>query len=189
MQEAGASLEVVALVAEEIEAMQAVMDARKLKERDRKREKRLIEKSQKSANGGGQSGTVRAIPPHTPLSSSNLLPFSPTSQTLPKKVSKDTTKGVPGIELPDWLPAETWAAFLAMRKSIKKPASDFAQRKLIAKLERLNKRFDAAKLLERSIINSWQDIYEPRAGEEEDYLRRVKPTILWADNMRDKQRG
>jgi hypothetical protein len=76
------------------------------------------------------------------------------------------------VALPDWLNAETWAAFLDMRRSIKKPITMFGQRKLLAKLEAMDRTgFDAGKLLERSIINCWQDIYPPKAGEEEGYRK------------------
>lgn len=54
--------------------------------------------------------------------------------------------------------------FIKMRKLIKKPLTDFALTKLINKLEKitLDPKAQIA-VLENSILNNWQDIYEPRA--------------------------
>lgn len=62
---------------------------------------------------------------------------------------------------PDWLPLETWDAFIKMRKRIKKPPTDFAVKLLIKKLDgfRANGQ-DVQAILERSITSSWQDLYE-----------------------------
>jgi hypothetical protein len=120
MTEAGAPPEAIALAVEEIEAMQAIMDARRLKERDRKREKREAEKSQKSAVGGGMSAESRGqkvlsfpsltTPPVPPLQTTP--PLSPTN-TLPLPLSTETSSRARATawredqEFPDdWL---TWA--------------------------------------------------------------------------------
>ena len=47
-----------------------------------------------------------------------------------------------------------------MRKSIKKPATNKAIEMIIIKLEKVNNEEQAIKMLERSIINNWQDVYE-----------------------------
>ena len=49
-----------------------------------------------------------------------------------------------------------------MRKSIKKPATNKAIEMIIIKLEKVNNEEQAIKMLERSIINNWQDVYLPR---------------------------
>jgi DNA-binding IclR family transcriptional regulator len=41
------------------------------------------------------------------------------------------------MTLPDWLPAEPWAAYLEMRKKIRKPMTEYAMKLLINKLERI----------------------------------------------------
>ena len=54
--------------------------------------------------------------------------------------------------------------FIKMRKLIKKPLTDFALRKLISKLQKItNNPQEQIALLEKSIVNNWQDIYEPKA--------------------------
>lgn len=53
--------------------------------------------------------------------------------------------------------------FIKMRKMMKKPLTDFALTKLINKLQKisLDPRVQTS-VLENSILNNWQDIYEPR---------------------------
>lgn len=54
--------------------------------------------------------------------------------------------------------------FIKMRKLMKKPLTDFALEKLINKLEKITIDPRAqVEILEKSILNNWQDIYEPRA--------------------------
>lgn len=68
-----------------------------------------------------------------------------------------------GDSLPDWLPLDAWAAFLAMRVKIKKPATDYAQKLLIKKLAAFYANdLDPGVILNQSIVNSWQDLYAPK---------------------------
>ena len=55
---------------------------------------------------------------------------------------------------------QTFSDFLEMRKTIKKPATKKAIEMIIIKLEKVNNEEQAIKMLERSIINNWQDVYE-----------------------------
>lgn len=55
--------------------------------------------------------------------------------------------------------------FIKMRQMIKKPLTDFALEKLIDKLFKMT--YDPAvqvEILENSILNNWQDIYQPKAA-------------------------
>ena len=57
--------------------------------------------------------------------------------------------------------------FIKMRKFIKKPLTDFALKKLINKLYRLSSDpSDQVTILETSILNNWQDIYELKEKQE-----------------------
>ena len=47
-----------------------------------------------------------------------------------------------------------------MRKSIKKPATNKAIEMIIIKLEKVNNEEQAIQMLENSILNNWQDVYE-----------------------------
>jgi hypothetical protein len=64
---------------------------------------------------------------------------------------------------PDWIPP-CWPEFLAMRARIKKPATPFAQKLVVAELAKLQAQgHDPAAVLEQSIRNGWQDVFPIRA--------------------------
>jgi len=63
--------------------------------------------------------------------------------------------------LPDWIPTETWDAFIEMRKRIKKPATDFAKKLIVGKLQKFKTQGqDVVAILEKSITSGWQDVFE-----------------------------
>ena len=65
------------------------------------------------------------------------------------------------VVFPDWLPKETWDAFIQMRKRIGKPPTDYAIKLIIAKLERFRANGqDVKQVLEKSITSGWQDVFE-----------------------------
>ena len=80
------------------------------------------------------------------------------TDTEQKQINKATSVA---FVLPDWIPQETWDAFLQMRKRIKKPATDYAIKLIIAKLERFKSNGqDVKQVLEKSITSGWQDVFE-----------------------------
>lgn len=77
-----------------------------------------------------------------------------------KAAAKKAATAPVGV-LPAWLPLEEWEGFLAMRKQIKKPATDLAQKAIIKKLAAFMERGMApADVLMQSIVKSWQDVFE-----------------------------
>lgn len=67
------------------------------------------------------------------------------------------------IQIPDWLPFDDWNDFVAMRKQIKKPMTDRAKSIVLGKLEEMkNRGIDISIVLQNSIANNWQNIYEPK---------------------------
>ena len=63
--------------------------------------------------------------------------------------------------LPDWMPADAWAGFLAMRTKTRKPPTPRAVELLIARLDEMRaKGQDVAKVLDQSTVNSWADLYD-----------------------------
>jgi hypothetical protein len=65
--------------------------------------------------------------------------------------------------LPDWLPMDAWQGWVEMRKQRKRPLTDRATARAINKLDVIRaKGHDIAELLDRSTINGWLDIYEPK---------------------------
>jgi hypothetical protein len=86
------------------------------------------------------------------------------STSIHKKKDKPTTARAP---LPEWLPLETWSAFLKMRKRIRRPATEDAEVLLIRKLESLRESGNPPKeVLEQSIRNSWQDVFALKGAQE-----------------------
>lgn len=65
------------------------------------------------------------------------------------------------IVYPDWLPLEAFNDFKGMRKQIKKPLTGKAEELIIKELLRLKESGNDPKtVLEKSIMNSWQGVFE-----------------------------
>lgn len=65
--------------------------------------------------------------------------------------------------LPDWLPMDAWNGWVEMRKQRKRPLTDRATSRAINKLEALQLAgHNITELLDRSTMNGWLDIYEPK---------------------------
>lgn len=81
----------------------------------------------------------------------------------PKRVRTET------FEIPDWVPAEPWAAFDVMRKRKKAPIDSYIAGRLFAKLESIAADgWDIAKVLDKATLNNWTDLYKPTAGRDDD---------------------
>jgi|SRR5882672_4426631 len=68
--------------------------------------------------------------------------------------------------LPDWLPKETWNAFIEMRKEMgaKHKATEHAQVLLIKKLDRMRKEGqDIEAVINESIMRSWTGLFPLKA--------------------------
>ena len=80
--------------------------------------------------------------------------------------------------LPDWLPSETWQAWVEYRKSIKAPLTPHAAKLLVAKLETLRtKGSDPVEVVNNSIMSGkWTGFYAikqdaaPAAPQKQEYL-------------------
>lgn len=76
--------------------------------------------------------------------------------------------------IPDWMPTDTWYAFLQMRKRIKKPATEYAVQLLIAKLDRFRQAgHDVQAILEKSITSGWQDVFEPKESVNKSFAQQA----------------
>lgn len=65
-----------------------------------------------------------------------------------------------GLELPEWLPRENWAAFVETRKRIKAPLTDRAMVLSIGELEKLRAQgHDPAAVLDQSVMNGWKGLF------------------------------
>lgn len=78
-----------------------------------------------------------------------------------KDTYTDNIKDNTSIALPDWMPVSDWEDFLSMRKAKKKYPTERAKELLIMELGKLkDKGGDVSLILQRSIKNSWIDVYE-----------------------------
>ena len=79
----------------------------------------------------------------------------------PKKKTKSKAAGAAVVDLPDWMPLESWSDFLDYRKEIKSPMSTRAQEMAIKKLEKFKKSGDdPVEVLEQSMINGWKGLFQ-----------------------------
>lgn len=85
----------------------------------------------------------------------------PVNNTSNKKESKNTYDEIVNSLVPDEDVKNAIYDFIKMRKLIKKPMTDRALTMLVNKLNKLSSSKDIQiKILEKSILNNWQDIYE-----------------------------
>lgn len=70
-----------------------------------------------------------------------------------------------GSSIPEWVPADAWNGFLAMRTKIKKPLTDRAVVRMLSRLSQFrDKGLNIGELLDEATAHCWQDIYEPKAA-------------------------
>ena len=77
-----------------------------------------------------------------------------------KENTKENTKERPFI-LPEYIPKETWAAYMAVRVKKRAAKTTYALTLIIKELEKINKDYGQAPLevLNKSIKNGWTDVY------------------------------
>lgn len=95
-----------------------------------------------------------------PLTESHPTPdtVSPNTSNTHQLTTKYIIEGYPL-----WLPIEAWQGWVEMRKQRKRPLTDRAKARALFKLEALHLAgHDINELLDRSTINGWLDIYEPK---------------------------
>jgi hypothetical protein len=67
------------------------------------------------------------------------------------------------LTLPPWLDAEAWLGFSEMRKKIKKPLTDRAERLLMKKLSDIRDMgHDPNDALDQSVVNCWTGVFPVR---------------------------
>lgn len=114
-------------------------------------------RARKAAIANGSQTDADAIPADsegTPEASLSTPTPTPTT------TEKTQRRGAPVCSLPEWVPAEAWERFAAMRKANRKPITAHAEGLLVAKLEQLRKEgHDPAGVLDQSTMNGWQGLF------------------------------
>lgn len=108
--------------------------------------------------------------PRAPKSSRTIIP---TEATLPTERARAK---VGGIVVPDWVPADAWAGFVAMRQRIRKPLTPRAAELLFAKLLRFQSEhgWPPGEVLDQSTEHAWAGIFELK-GRDDAVTRHTKP--------------
>ena len=143
--------QIVALVKADIAEREKEAETRRAKDRERQRrhrESRDVTVTNSDSQPVTDKGSLE-VSPHTPLPKpSKQSPLSP-----PK--SK-------GVGVPDWMPAEPWAAFKEMRRKMRGvPFTETAERTVIAKIAGLKvDGHDPAKLLTKAVERGHRTVFE-----------------------------
>lgn len=169
--EAGTPTELVAEVAMELARAQAVeelVEKRRAKDRERKRAPRNSVESTEVAEitEFQEKGSVEVSPPAPPLPNH--------SQRAPLKSPRKQ------VEIPEWMPA-SYAEFRAMRKTMRNvPFGEGAERRVIAKIERLRSEgHDPEKLLSKAIERGHRTVFEDETTKSHQWQRaEVSPNTL-----------
>jgi uncharacterized protein YdaU (DUF1376 family) len=88
-----------------------------------------------------------------------------TSNHISKPNGLDKSKKAPAapFALPDWIPADTWSDFVAMRKQMRKPMGEAAIKLAVKTLETLRSEGNDPKtVIEQSIFRSWTGFFPLR---------------------------
>jgi uncharacterized protein YdaU (DUF1376 family) len=108
----------------------------------------------------------------------NHEPITNNQETLKTK----PTRKDKSLALPDYLPAEVWEQFKAMRTKIRKPLTPEAERLLLLDVDAIRKSgHDPISAINNSIKNSWQGIFEPKAKANNNGQPKTKMDISGID--------
>ena len=119
---------------------------------------------QRSAGVQTTAGVQRsALPPATGCAKP-LQPVADEPSLNHQEPSSKARRGrqadVAPFALPSWVPAETWADFVAMRKAMRKGMTSAAMRLQVKALDALRGQgHDPKAVLEQSIAASWQGLF------------------------------
>jgi len=148
LMERGMSIEDVVGFARLMEADKPKVDeaAERRRAADRERKARQRDSLRNVCGMSADDGPAPAFPPNPPI--------TPT----PGKSNSRTRKG--GFQIPNWVPAEPWAAFVEMRRETGHKMTERAMRLAVAELEKLrDEGSDPAAVLNQSTMKSWRGLF------------------------------
>jgi len=127
--------------------------------------------------------TLAKTAPKSQLKSASQNPKNAPESTDSKTRVKKPVK----IEYPNWLNVDLFTAYIANRKFIKSPMSDYAQKLAIKKLRRLmNAGEDQTELIETAIENNWKSFYAKKSNQGDRYGQHKKDTRTKGQILFDK---
>lgn len=91
----------------------------------------------------------------------------------------------PNLELPEWLPRESWGGFVEMRDRVGAPLTIRAMKLTINELAKLRAQgHDPAAVLDQSVMKSWKGVF-PANGNGKEYMHHglTKAAIIQANNL------
>ena len=110
-------------------------------------------------------GAGNAPPPPQMLhpTPADAAPKPSMNRQLNRKEPKDARADAQDFVLPDWVPADTWAAFMETRKTKKAKSTAYALRLIVKSLETFRDAgHDPVAILNTSIKAGWSDVYPPK---------------------------
>jgi len=122
-------------------------------------------------DGGNLADSLLLIPDSLIPDSLSNTPIPPvgacdqktTDEVIDESPTRKPRKQSEPFVLPDWIPSETWAAFMETRKKKKAANTDFALGLVIKTLTKFRDAgHDPIEALENSIKGGWSDVYEPK---------------------------
>jgi uncharacterized protein YdaU (DUF1376 family) len=125
---------------------------------------RQAERNRENGKRGGRPKTAIKQTIENPVGSESVASDNPVvTLTTNHKPITINHKPVTIEGYPLWLPIDAWQGWVEMRKQRKRPLTDRAKARALTKLEALHSAgHDINELLDRSTINGWLDIYEPK---------------------------
>lgn len=110
-------------------------------------------------------GAGNAPPPPQMLhpTPADAAPKPSMNRQLNRKEPKDTRADATGFVLPDWIPVDTWAAFMETRKTKKAKSTDYALSLIVKSLADFKAAgHNPVDILNASIKAGWSDVYPPK---------------------------
>jgi hypothetical protein len=121
------------------------------------------------------------------LSTVSRLPEPvPVPVPVPEAKAKAAAKEKPShLVLPDWISSEAWDAFEEMRRKLRAPLTDYARKRIIAELVKLESQgHKAESVLNQSITRGWRGVFPLSADNRELHQPRSDvPRAFTPDEM------
>lgn len=140
-------------------------------------------------SGGGLTGGSAIQPPTSNHHTPTAKPQPPAAKPQPPRKTK-AAAAQPWV-LPDWVPADSWQAFLEVRAKLRTPNTDSALSLLLRKLDKLRAEgFDAAEVLDQSTMRGWSGVFPVKAEQRKARLSVVgEATVASLANFVKKGAG